>query len=333
MEEKKIRLLLIEDDKIDRMAFERFAGNENLPYDYGVANSISEAEEALRSHEFDVVIADYMLGDGTAFDIFGQTKDVPVIVVTGTGNEEIAVAAMKLGAYDYIIKDSKGNYLKTLPTTVALALKRKQTETELQNYQERLESMVRERTAELQVEIVEREHAEDDLKKRSHDLEERHKELNCLYHIARLVEKSDITHESLIQGIVNIIPSAWQYPEITRARIILEDREFKTDNFKETIWKQTRDIISDGKKIGVVEVFYLEEQPESDDGPFMKEETELLAAISERLGQIAERIKSAEKEQRIRTQLQRSEKMEAIGTLAGGIAHDFNNILSSYSCG
>ena len=103
MEGKKIRLLLVEDDKIDQMAFERFARKENLPYDYTIAGSIAEAKKILKSVSFHVIISDYMLGDGTSFELFDQFKDLPVIVTTGTGNEEVAVEAMKLGAYDYII--------------------------------------------------------------------------------------------------------------------------------------------------------------------------------------------------------------------------------------
>ncbi len=161
MKDIKIRLLLVEDDKIDQMAFERYAKNNKLPYDYTIAGSIVEAKNILKSNSFDVVISDYMLGDGVSFELFDLFKDIPVIVTTGTGSEEIAVEAMRLGAGDYLIKDPEGNYLKTLPATVKLALKRKQNEKELQNYQKNLESMVKDRTAELQAEILERKSSEE----------------------------------------------------------------------------------------------------------------------------------------------------------------------------
>ncbi|GAI60081.1 unnamed protein product, partial [marine sediment metagenome] len=82
----------------------------------------------------------------------------------------------------------------------------------------------------------------ENLEKRTYDLKERVKELNCLWEISNLVEKSDISLEAIIKGTVNILPSAWQYPEIICARIILEAKEYKTKNFKETIWKQSSDI-------------------------------------------------------------------------------------------
>jgi len=164
MKDRKIRLLLVEDDKVDQMAFERFVRSDNLSYDYTIAGSVAEAKEIIKSIRFDVIISDYSLGDGTSFELFDQFNDLPVIFTTGTGNEEVAVEAMKLGACDYLIKDPEGNYLKTLPSTVKLALKRKQNEKELQNYHERLESMVKERTAQLEAEIVERKQAEEALK-------------------------------------------------------------------------------------------------------------------------------------------------------------------------
>ena len=101
----------------------------------------------------------------------------------------------------------------------------------------------------------------------------------------------------MFQGIVCLVAPSWQHPEITCARIILGGQEFRTENFRECVWKQTRDIVVRGKRAGSLEVSYLEERPESDEGPFLKEERSLINAIAERLGRITER-KRAEEELR-----------------------------------
>ncbi len=132
------------------------------------------------------------------------------------------------------------------------------------------------------------------LRKSLHKLGERVKEQNCLYEISRLVEKQDISLDEIFQGIVNFIPPAWQYPEIICARIILEDQEFKTKNFEETKWKQVQDIIVQGNPRGTLEVDYKEKRPERNEGPFLKEERDLLNAIAERVGRIIERKQSEE---------------------------------------
>ena len=127
----RYKILLIEDNKLDQMAFKRLVEGENLPYDCTIAGSVSEARDILGSEVFDVVIADYLLRDGTAFDILDSTKNTPVILVTGAGDEEVAVRAWKAGAYDYLIKDYERNYLKTVPITIENAVKYKRMEARL----------------------------------------------------------------------------------------------------------------------------------------------------------------------------------------------------------
>ena len=163
MENKNVRMLLVEDDQVDQMAFERFVLKEKLPYEYEVANSIAAAQGLLKSRTFDIVITDYMLGDGTGLELFENIGDTPLIVVTGTGNEAVAVTAMKQGAYDYLIKDPQGYYLSTLPVTVEKALKHKQTENELAHYRKDLEILVKKRTRELEVAMEERKKTETQL--------------------------------------------------------------------------------------------------------------------------------------------------------------------------
>jgi PAS domain S-box-containing protein len=125
------RVLIIEDDKVDQMAFKRFIKEEDLPYDYTIVGSVLDAREILDSKKFDIIITDYLLSDGTAFDILDFKLDIPIIFVTGAGDEKIAVKAMKRGAYDYLIKDQGYNYLNILSVTVDNAIKRKKADERL----------------------------------------------------------------------------------------------------------------------------------------------------------------------------------------------------------
>ncbi len=125
-----------------------------------------------------------------------------------------------------------------------------------------------------------------------HDYGKRIKELRCVYGVSKLLENPDVSLEGVLQETVNLIPPAWRYPEITCARILFEKREFKTKNFNETPWKQSAEIRMYGKKVGAVEVYYLEQNPTLDEGPFSKEERDLIEDVAERLGKFAERKKA-----------------------------------------
>ncbi len=126
------------------------------------------------------------------------------------------------------------------------------------------------------------------------DLDKHVKELRCLYDIANISGAPDITLYERYARIANLLAGAWQYPDIACARITINDREFKTENYRETDWKQSSDIIVHGARAGVVEVSYLEATPEIDEGPFSKEERLLLDAVAERLGIITEHRQTEE---------------------------------------
>ena len=126
----------------------------------------------------------------------------------------------------------------------------------------------------------------------AYDLGERIKELNCLYGISNLVEIPGVSLEEVFQGTVDLIPPAWQYPEVTCARITLEGKEFSTGNFGPSRWQKTADILARGEQVGTVQVGYLQERPASDEGPFLKEEISLIDAIARRLGEITERMRA-----------------------------------------
>jgi diguanylate cyclase (GGDEF)-like protein/PAS domain S-box-containing protein len=124
MENRGYKILLVEDDIIDQMAFKKMVKQKQLNYDFQIVGSAEEAADAIASSSYDLVITDYMLGDGTAFDVMKLLHETPVIITTGVGNEEVAVRAMHEGASDYLVKDSEGNYLKVIPITIDNVIER-----------------------------------------------------------------------------------------------------------------------------------------------------------------------------------------------------------------
>jgi len=138
------------------------------------------------------------------------------------------------------------------------------------------------------IESSERKEIGQALQKKTNDITERVKELNCLYGVSNLVEKPGISLEEILQKTVDLIPPAWRYPEIAGAQISLEHQTFKTKNYKETIWKQSAAIIGKNGRIGTLTICYLEERPRNEEGPFLKEERNLINAIAKRLGDIIE---------------------------------------------
>ena len=123
---------------------------------------------------------------------------------------------------------------------------------------------------------------------------ERVKELRCLHDISALKLLPDISFIALMEGIVGLIPPAWQFPEVTAARITLEKQTFQTKNFRETPWIQACEIVVHGRPAGRLEVGYLEERPASDKGSFLTQERSLLNTIAERIGSICARQQAEE---------------------------------------
>lgn len=124
------------------------------------------------------------------------------------------------------------------------------------------------------------------LVKHTEALVKRVKELECLYGITNLVERGNSSLERILNNIVSLIPLGWQYSESACARITFQNQIFLSKHFQETSWKQQADITISGEKIGTVEVFYSQDLPEMDEGPFFEEERNLINVIAKHLGNI-----------------------------------------------
>lgn len=133
-----IKLLMIEDDRVDQMGFERLVRDKRLAYDYAIVGSIAEAGRIIKGNQLDIIVTDYRLCDGTAVDVFELAQGVPIIVITGQGDEKIAVKVMKMGAYDYLIKDNERDYLQLIPIVIEKAISYNKTvEREMLDVEER----------------------------------------------------------------------------------------------------------------------------------------------------------------------------------------------------
>ena len=160
-------------------------------------------------------------------------------------------------------------------------------------------------------------------------LTERVKELTCLYGIAQIAGQPGISLEEIIRGVVELLPSAWQYPETAFARIILDGISYTTQGFRECRQKQTAEIIVGGVARGIVEVVYVAEKPDYDEGPFLKEERNLIDAVARQVALVVERRQAEEDKLKLHNQLQHADRLATIGMLAAGVAHELNEPLGN----
>lgn len=131
----KINILLVDDDPADRRLAKSTLSKSRQAAEFAVqtAESLAAALKLMDKTEFDLVLLDLRLPDSQGL----QTVDevclahpyMPVVVLSGLADEEIAVKAIKMGASDYLIKDQ--HFQGLLVRTIRYVLERKKTEQEL----------------------------------------------------------------------------------------------------------------------------------------------------------------------------------------------------------
>ena len=160
-------------------------------------------------------------------------------------------------------------------------------------------------------------------------LVERVKELTCLHGIARAAGRNEVELPAILGEVVTLLPPAWQYPEATCARIVLDGRTYATPGFERACALQSAAIIVRGKKRGKVEVAYVAPKPLADEGPFLKEERVLIDSVAHELASLVERRTNAEERARLHDQLRHADRLATIGQLSAGVAHELNEPLAS----
>ncbi|MCK9306852.1 MAG: PAS domain S-box protein [Methanoculleus sp.] len=136
--------------------------------------------------------------------------------------------------------------------------------------------------------------AEDALRERTHDLNERVKELSTLYAVSRIVGQPGASLDEIFCEVARALPSGWQYPEDAVVRITVYGREFETEGFRVTPWRQASPIVVHAETVGQVEVCYIHERQEDDRELFFREERSLIDTVAGRLGRAIELFQARE---------------------------------------
>lgn len=160
-------------------------------------------------------------------------------------------------------------------------------------------------------------------------LRERTKELTCLYGIAKVVALPESSLDGILKQAVELLPPGWLYPDCATARIVLDGKSYTATNYRRTTQSMKSPILMHRKERGFVEIGYLWEQPEIDEGPFLREERNLLDAVSRDIAQIVEQKESEAEKRGLEEQLRRADRLATIGQLAAGSAHELNEPLSN----
>lgn len=117
-------------------------------------------------------------------------------------------------------------------------------------------------------------------------LKERAKELNCLYQVEEILSNSQLSLAEVFKGIIKVIPSGWQFPEICQARIVYNNISYQSPNYKASTWLDSSDIKVENQTVGKVEVSYTKKVPWREGSYFLDKEHQLIQTIADRIGQV-----------------------------------------------
>jgi PAS domain S-box-containing protein len=246
------------------------------------------AQRRLETGKYDVALLEYELGDRTALDLLPAPSNTPVIVVTAKGVARLAVRALRRGAYDYLLKDQEGAYLKGLPSTIENVLARRRAEDALHESEARYQ----------------------DLYDNAPDMYFQLKEDGTVISVNRRGAKQlGYEVEELVGQPVRKVVHPDDLNRVEREIQALIDEP-------ERIYRiEFRKVRKDGSILHVAESLSVQEQH--------GRELEIRVLCRD----VTAQKEAEERARQLQDRLARSERLESIGILAGGVAHDLNNIL------
>ncbi len=115
-------------------------------------------------------------------------------------------------------------------------------------------------------------------------LQERAKELRCLYRVSEALNSPDAPLDEVFGRVLRAMPYGWQYPSVCRPLLRIGDRTYRLPDFQSSAWVQRAPVAVEGEVVGELCVYYVERRKQADEGPFLKEERQLLETLADRIG-------------------------------------------------
>ncbi|MDY6955232.1 MAG: hypothetical protein SWE60_27330, partial [Thermodesulfobacteriota bacterium] len=135
-------------------------------------------------------------------------------------------------------------------------------------------------------------------------LRKRTRELNCLYTVLEIVNRSGLDLEQRLQQIADALPLGWHRAGLASARVVFEGKTYRSNPFSGGPCRQVADLIVNGCKAGMIEVRYGKEGRDRDEGPFLRTDRDLINAIGKRISRFIERRKAEQEKEMALKKLQ-----------------------------